>query len=113
MCRRPQQHRSGCPPGHVRRNGGKWRSRFPERRLDGRSDEPRRGRPRGVTDDDVERVITLTLEITPRDATHWNTRSMAQRCGLTHNTVSRIWRAYGTALRRGCDRLPALHIEMQ
>ena len=54
---------------------GKWRSRFLERRLDGLSDEPRSGRPRAVTDADVERVITLTLESTPRDATHWSTRS--------------------------------------
>ena len=60
---------------------GKWRSRFLERRLDGLSDEPRSGRPRAVTDDDVERVITLTLETAPRDATHWSTRSMAQRSG--------------------------------
>ena len=74
---------------------GKWRSRFVERRLDGLSDEARIGRPRSVTDDDVERVITLTLETTPRDATHWSTRAMAQRCGLSHNTVSRIWRAFG------------------
>ena len=47
---------------------GKWRSRFLERRLDGLSDEPRSGRPRAVTDDDVERVITLTPETAPRDA---------------------------------------------
>ena len=47
---------------------GKWRSRFLERRLDGLSDEPRIGRPRAVTDDHVERVITLTLETTPKDA---------------------------------------------
>ena len=56
---------------------------------------PRSGRPRAVTDDDVERVITLTLETRPKDATHWSTRSMAQRSGLSHNTVSRIWRAFG------------------
>ena len=42
---------------------GKWRARFLERRLDGLSDEPRSGRPRSVTDDDVARVITLTLNI--------------------------------------------------
>ena len=72
----------------------KWRSRFLERRLDGLSDQPRSGRPRAVTDADVERVITLTLETTPKDATHWSTRSMAQRSGLSHTTVSRIWRAF-------------------
>ena len=73
---------------------GKWRSRFLERRLDGLSDEPRSGRPRAVTDEDVERVITLTLEFTPKDATHWSTRSMARSSGLSHTTVSRIWRAF-------------------
>ena len=73
---------------------GKWRSRFLERRLDGLSDEPRSGRLRAVTDEDVERVITLTLESTPKDATHWSTRSMAQRSGLSQTTVSRIWRAF-------------------
>ena len=73
---------------------GKWRSRFLEQRLDGLSDEPRSGRPRAVTDEDVERVITLTLESTPKDATHWSTRSMARSSGLSHTTVSRIWRAF-------------------
>ncbi len=73
---------------------GKWRSRFLESRLDGLVDETRPGRPRTVTDADVERVVTLTLETTPKDATHWSTRSMARRAGLSHNTVSRIWRAF-------------------
>ena len=73
---------------------GKWRSRFLEQRLDGLLDQPRSGRPRTVSDADVERVLALTLETTPKDATHWSTRSMARRCGLSHNTVSRIWRAF-------------------
>ena len=47
-----------------------------------------------IDDADVERVIALTLEVTPKDATHWSTRSMARRSGLSHNTVSRIWRAF-------------------
>ncbi len=77
---------------------GKWRARLVERRLDGLSDEPRSGLPRAVTDDDVERVITLTLETTPRGATHWSNRSMARSSWLNHNTVSRIWCACGSGL---------------
>ena len=73
---------------------GKWRSRFLEQRLDGLLDQPRSGRPRMIDDADVERVIALTLETTPKDATHWSTRSMARRSGLSHNTVSHIWRAF-------------------
>ena len=73
---------------------GRWRSRFLEQRLDGLLDQPRSGRPRMIDDADVERVIALTLETTPKDATHWSTRSMARRSGLSHNTVSLIWRAF-------------------
>ena len=73
---------------------GEWRSRFLEQRLDGLLDQPRSGRPRMIDDADVERVIALTLETTPKDATHWSTRSMARSSGLSHNTVSRIWRAF-------------------
>jgi len=43
----------------------------------------------------VEQMVTLTLEAKPRDATHWSTRGMAARCGLSQSTVSRIWRAFG------------------
>ena len=74
---------------------GKWRARFVERRLDGLLDEPRPGAPRKISDDQVERVLTLTLEATPADATHWSTRSMARHSGLGKSTVNRIWRAFG------------------
>ena len=73
---------------------GKWRARFLERRLDGLLDEPRPGTPRKISDEDVERVVTLTLETTPADATHWSTRSMARRSGLSRSTISRVWRAF-------------------
>ena len=73
----------------------KWRSRFAEHRLDGLTDEPRPGRPRTITDEQVDAVITKTLEGTPRDATHWSTRLMAREVGLTQTAVSRIWRAFG------------------
>ena len=73
----------------------KWRNRFAEHRLDGLVDEPRPGRPRTITDEQVDAVITKTLESKPRTATHWSTRSMAAEVGLTQTAVSRIWRAFG------------------
>jgi transposase len=74
---------------------GKWRQRFLDRRLDGLLDEPRPGAPRQVGDAQIERVVRLTLESTPADATHWSTRAMARRSGLSQSTIGRIWRAFG------------------
>jgi transposase len=73
---------------------GKWRQRFVDRGLDGLLDEPRPGTPRKVSDADVERALTMTLESTPKDATHWSTRSLAKQTGLSRSTVGRIWRAF-------------------
>lgn len=73
----------------------KWRKRFLTRRVDGLLDEPRPGAPRTIRDADVERVITVTLETRPEDATHWSTRTMARRVGMSQSAVSRIWRAFG------------------
>jgi transposase len=73
---------------------GKWRARFLSARLDGLLDEPRPGAPRTITDAAVERVVTLTLESTPRDATHWSTRAMAAKVGMSQTAISRIWRAF-------------------
>jgi len=72
-----------------------WRNRFGARGLEGLSDEPRPGAPRMITDDAVEAVIVRTLEETPRDATHWSTRSMAKATGMSQSAISRIWRAFG------------------
>ena len=81
--------------GVNRNTVGKWRARFVAHRLDGLHDEPRPGAPRSIGDEDVERVIVATLEQTPRDATHWSTRSMAAATGMSQSAVSRIWRAFG------------------
>ncbi len=81
--------------GVARVTVGKWRRRFAERRLDGLIDEPRPGRPRSITDGDVERVIVKTLEESPQDATHWSTRSMARQTGMSQTAVCRIWQAFG------------------
>jgi transposase len=80
--------------GVTKQMVGKWRSRFLDQRLDGLLDEPRPGAPRQISDAEVERVITLTLETTPDDATHWSTRSLAKQAGMSQSAVSRIWRAF-------------------
>src|SRR5580765_8693709 len=80
----------GCTGSTV----GRWRGRFARRGIDGLHDEPRPGKPRQITDEDVERVIVKTLEQQPHDATHWSTRSMAAAAGMSQSAVSRIWRAF-------------------
>src|SRR5258706_3886750 len=80
--------------GVTRLTVGRWRQRFVTKRLDGLLDEPRPGAPRKITDADVERVVRLTLETIPRDVTHWSTRAMAKRSGLSQTAISRIWRAF-------------------
>lgn len=74
---------------------GKWRRRFLARGVAGLSDEPRPGVPPTISDAHIERVIAMTLEETPQDATHWSTRSMAAASGLSRASISRIWRAFG------------------
>ena len=73
----------------------KWRGRFVRARLEGLYDEPRPGAPRTITDDAIERVVTRTLETTPRGQTHWSVRGMAQATGLSRMTIARIWHAFG------------------
>lgn len=46
---------------------------------------------RGVSIKDV----AAQLGSTPKNATHWSTRSMAKELGLSQSAVSRIWRAFG------------------
>jgi transposase len=76
-------------------SASRWRNRFAEHRLDGLTDEPRPGQPRKISDAKVEEVIVKTLETTPKDATHWSTRSMAAEVGLNQTAVHRIWKAFG------------------
>ena len=79
-------------PGTV----GFWRNRFIQRGgVDALWDEPRPGAPRKIGDEKVEELIKITLEAKPKAATHWSTRMMAQKLGLSQSAVSRIWRAFG------------------
>ena len=73
----------------------KWRHRFAAHRLDGLMDAPRPGAARTIGDDVIEAVVVDTLETAPADATHWSTRGLAAKHGISHQTVAEIWRAFG------------------
>jgi transposase len=81
--------------GVMRQTVSKWRNRFLERRLDGLLDEPRPGAPRKLDDARIETLIATTLNERPREATHWSTRLLAKKVGVSQTTVSRAWRAFG------------------
>ena len=74
----------GCNPATVT----KWRARFAADRLDGLVDAPRPGAQRSIADDVIEAVIVDTLESTPGQDTHWSTRGMAAKHGISHETVA-------------------------
>lgn len=79
----------------------KWRERFRLDRLEGLLDEPRPGAPRAITDGQVEEVITNTLETMPTNSTHWSSRLMASKTGLSQSAIVRIWHAFGLQPHRG------------
>jgi len=81
--------------GVSARTVGKWRRRFLAERMNGLMELPRSGAPRRISDEKVQEIITLTLETKPRNATHWSTRGMAKKCGISHDSVARIWQAFG------------------
>ena len=56
----------------------KWRQRYEESGVEGLRDQPRSGRPTKLTDTKIKRILQLTTECVPKEATHWSTRLMAK-----------------------------------
>jgi transposase len=80
-----------------RRVAARWRARFLDAGVDGLlQDATRPGRPRTARKAiNVERVVRVTLEETPKGAMHWSTRTLAAHLGTSASAVARIWRAHG------------------
>ena len=68
----------------------KWKRRFCERRLDGLTDEQRRGRPASITAAQRLAVLDLATSTPLRGKTSWSVRDLAQASGLSATTVHRI-----------------------
>jgi transposase len=73
----------------------KWRRRFAAERLEGLVDAPRPGAERSIGDEVIEAVVVDTLESTPGADSHWSTRGLAAKHGISKTTVAEIWRAFG------------------
>jgi transposase len=74
----------------------RWRDRFDAAGVAGiKKDAPRGGRPPKERQDLVRRIIEMTTQQTPANATHWSTRTLAKALGTNHALVNRVWRAHG------------------
>lgn len=66
---------------------GRWRERYAEGGLAAiERDLPRGGRPSKV---DTAEVVRLTTQTLPKAATHWSTRTLAAKVGVSDTTVLR------------------------
>jgi len=71
----------------------KWRNRFLESGVNGLLDEPRPGRPITIDKKTINRVLTLTTQYVPEEATQWSERLMAIHANVTPYQVRKIWKA--------------------
>jgi transposase len=86
-------HRIAAAVSVGRVQVSRWRKRFAESGLAGiETDLPRSGRKPRIN---AAKVVRLTTQSTPQGATHWSTRTLAARVGISDSSVLRIWRANG------------------
>ena len=72
---------------------GRWRERYATGGLAAiERDLPRGGRPLKADPAEIVRLTTRTL---PPAATHWSTRTLAAKVGVSDTTVLRVWHRHG------------------
>jgi transposase len=72
-----------------------WKQCWRNRGLDGLLDAPRPGRPRKITAAKEAAIVAATQASPPGPLTHWSTRRLARRWGVSHVTVMRLWHKVG------------------
>jgi len=82
--------------GVTRGMVGRWRSRFAEKGVEGLiKDLPRGGRYPTKRAKVESRIVRMTTQTLPANATHWSTRSLAEQLGVSQSMVHRVWKANG------------------
>jgi transposase len=79
---------------------GRWRNRFAKQRFGGIEQELPRGGNHGGKNTEKQaeirtRIIEVTTQEKPKDATHWSTRSLAKHLNLNQSFIGRVWRENG------------------
>jgi len=90
----------GQQVGMSRINVGKWRKRFVSDGIQGLYDQLRPGRPRTISDEEIARLLSKTLQRKPKNATHWTVRAISKECSISKSTVQRVWSAFGVQPHR-------------
>lgn len=73
-----------------------WRNRFAASGVAGLEHEPPRQASRQRLEDSlIKRIVDTTLQTTPPDATHWSTRTLGRKLGVSHMSVARVWDSHG------------------
>lgn len=70
------------------------RRRFAEGGVVGLHDRPKSGRPPTVSARKRAQIVALTLRPPAPGVTHWTTRDLARKMGVSHTTVHRVWQAH-------------------
>src|SRR5246127_1798044 len=74
----------------------RWQERFMQEGFDGLlRDKTRPSRIPRLGQAVAERVVALTLQEPPSEATHWTGAMMAKAAGVSVSSAQRIWRAHG------------------
>ena len=74
----------------------RWQERFMQEGCDGLlRDKTRPSRIPPLRAEVAERVVALTLQDPPGEATHWTGAMMAKAAGVSMSSVQRIWRPHG------------------
>ena len=72
-----------------------WKQNWQEKGLDGLLDAPCRGRPKKLTAAREVTLLAITEQPPSGAVTHWSTRRLARRLGVSHMTVMRVWHKAG------------------
>ena len=79
----------------------KWRERFVAAGVEGLADQARPGRPKRLSVARQERILRDTVRTKPPGGrSHWTSRVLARRHGVSFDTVQKIWRAAGLKPQR-------------